>query len=233
MAAAARAANGDGLVAAQGAEGAAAAQSLIELVWACGGDPLALDDAGSRAAGAYLERLAPALAPVSAEAKFDSMTTALGSDRVALGANWAVVAADLLQRGGKRGIGVYAGPAGPSGNARLLSGQVLVAPAKAAGRAGALALARYLWSRPVQEQLAANLAWTPMRTDAFDAAPEWQRPVATIALGALRAARALPPLPDRDAANAALSDAFRGIAFQQVPPAQALDRAASRLRALR
>src|SRR5207302_709495 len=83
--------------------------ALIELVWACGGDPLALDDAGSRAAGAYLARLAPALAPVSTEAKFDSMTTALGSDRVALGADWAVVAADLLQRGGKRGIGVYAG----------------------------------------------------------------------------------------------------------------------------
>src|SRR5262249_11194303 len=88
-----------GNVALQGAEGAAG-PSLVELVWAFGGAPLALADAGSRAAGDFLARLAPLLAPTTRDAKFDTLTRDLGTDRVALGPNWPVVATDLLQRGG-------------------------------------------------------------------------------------------------------------------------------------
>lgn len=222
-----------GRVALQGAEGPPAAQSLIELVWAFGGDPLALDDAGSLAAATFLQRLAPALAPLSRDTKLDSMTTALGSDRVALGPNWSFVAADLVQRGGKREIGVYAGPAGPGGLARLVSGQVLIVPAGAPNPDGALALAAHLWSKPIQELLAGQLAWLPLRRDAFDAAPEWQRAVAGAAREALLAARTLPPLRDRETLDTILGDAFRQIAFAGTPPREALDRAAGLLRGLR
>ena len=227
-----RGSSGEGLVALQGSEGGPAAQSLVELVWAFGGDPLRLDDEGSHAAATYLQRLAPHLAPASATAKFDTMTAALAGGRVALGPNWAVVAADLLQRGGKRDIAVYPGPVGPAGRGRLVSGQVLVVPRGATQREHALALAEHLWSAEVQRLLAGQLAWTPLRADAFDAAPEWQRPVAAATLEAVQTACALPPLRDRYEFDAILGEAFRAIAFEGGEPQTALARAAARLQAL-
>ena len=224
--------SGEGLVALQGSEGGPAAQSLVELVWAFGGDPLRLDDAGSRAAASYLQRLVPHLAPASATAKFDTMTAALAGEHVALGPNWAVVAADLLQRGGKRDIAAYPGPTGPAGRGRLVSGQVLVIPRGVTQREHAMALAEHLWSAEIQRLLAGELAWTPLRADAFDAAPEWQRPVATAVLEALQTARALPPLRDRNEFDAILGEAFRAIAFERVEPQTALAQAAVRLRTL-
>lgn len=224
---------GAGQIALQGATGAPAAQSLLELVWAFGGDPLRLDDDGARAAGDYLQRLAPLLSPLSATAKFDTMTAALGSNRVALGANWSVVAADLLQRGGNRNIRVYPGPAGPAGNVRLLSGQVLAVPARTRQREAALLFADYLLSQPVQRLLAGQLAWTPVRADAFDAAPAWQAPVAQAIHAALPTARALPLLIPSETVNIILSDAFRAIAFERAAPRATLAEAARRLQAVR
>jgi ABC-type glycerol-3-phosphate transport system substrate-binding protein len=227
---------GGGGVALQGALNGPAAQSLTELIWAFGGDPLAPVDGGALAAGTFLRDLAPALAPLSREAKIDTTTAALASDRVAHAPNWAFVAADLLLRGGKREIAAYAGPAGPAGRARLISGTILTVPRRGDNRAKrelALAFAAYLCSRPIQEAFAGRLAWTPMRRDAFAAAPEWQAGVATAAREALEHGRALPPLRDRKALDGALDDAFREIAFAGVPPRDALDRAAMRVRAVR
>ena len=224
--------NGDGLVALQGAAGGPAAQTLLELIWAFGGNPLAPVDAGALAAGEYLARLGPRLAPLSRDGKIDSLTTALGADRAALGPNWPAVAEDLLQRGGKRAIATYAGPAGPAGLARLISGQVLLAPRNAPNPQAALALAAHLRSLDVQRACAANLAWIPARDDAFGAAPAWQRSVAAAARQALHAARAVAPVRDRAAFDAALSDACRAIAFDGQPPQGALAQATERLRGL-
>lgn len=227
--------NGGG-VALQGAPNGPAAQSLAELIWAFGGNPLAPVDGGALAAGTFLRNLAPTLAPLSREATIDTMTTALASDRVAHAPNWSFVAADLLLRGGKREIAAYAGPAGPAGRARLISGTLLTVPQRAgdwAKRELALAFAAYLCSHLVQEVLARRLAWTPMRGDAFGAAPKWQAGVAVAAREALENGRAFPPLRDRKVLDGALDDAFREIAFAGVPPGDALDRAAMRARAVR
>ncbi len=227
-----RGAGGAG-VALQGAEGAPAAQSLIELIWAFGGDLLGPDSPAALAAGDFLQRLGPHLDPFSREAEIDRVTRALGGDRIAHAPNWAGVAPDLLQRGGKREIGVGAGPRGPAGFARLVAGLVLTVPASAPHPGLALELARHLWSRPVQEALVGRLGWLPMRADVFDAAPAWQRPVMAAAREALAAARALPPLRDRPALDAILGDAFRRIAFEGMAPPPILRDAAARLRALR
>lgn len=222
-----------GGVALQGAADGPAAQSLIELIWAFGGDPLAPDGDGALAAARFLQRLAPSLAPLSREARIGLLTEALGNDRVALGPNWSFVAADLLQRGGKREIGAYAGPVGPAGRARLVSGRVLAVPTGAPNHRLALELAAHLRSRPIQELLVSRLAWTPVRDDVAGAAPAWQRPVAEATREALLTARALPPLRGRGAIAEALGDAFRQVAFAGAPPREALDRAAARLRALK
>lgn len=221
-----------GQAALQGAAGGPAAQSLVELVWAFGGDPLALDDPGSLAAANALAGLAPVLAPSSTSAKVDTLTTALGNGSVALGPNWAAVARDLLQRGGERAIATYSGPAGPVGGFRLISGQVLVVPASAGAEPLTAALLDYLWSAPVQRQLAARLAWLPLRPSAYDALPDWFRPTGFAARDALATARALPPLPNRDAVDAILGDTFRALAFAGVPARDALANGAARLRAL-
>ncbi len=222
-----------GRVALQGASGAPAAQSLVELIWAFGGDPLAPVDAGALAAGDYLARLAPLLAPGARDAKFDTLTAALAADRVALGPNWPIVAADLVQRGGKPEIAVAATLAGPAGDARVLSGQVLIVPTGSRQPALALALAAHLRSREVQRSLVGQLAWFPLRDDAFDAAPAWQTETATALREALRTARAVPPLANREAFDLALGTAFRRIAFEGIAPASALAQAAAAVTSLR
>lgn len=222
-----------GRVALQGASGAPAAQSLVELIWAFGGDPLAPTDAGALAAGDYLARLAPLLAPGARDAKFDTLTAALAADRVAFGPNWPVVAADLVQRGGKPEIAVAATLAGPVGDARVLSGQLLIVPTGARQPTLALALAAHLRSREVQRSLVGQLAWFPLRDDAFDAAPAWQMETATALREALRTARAIPPLANREALDLALGTAFRRIAFEGTAPATALAWAAAAINGLR
>lgn len=226
--------DGAGQIALQGATtetvGGPAAQSLVELLWAFGGDPLILTDDGSHAAADYLARLAPRLAPASRDAKFDTLTRDLATNRVALGPNWPVVATDLIQRGGKDDIAVAPTIAGPASAARVLSGQVLLIPKNAARPDLARIFAAHLRATATQTSLARELAWFPVREEAFSAAPDWQQPVAIAALEALRGARALPTFANREAFDAALSTAFRQIAFEGIAPATALATAADKVR---
>lgn len=229
--------DGVGQVALQGATtetvGGPAAQTLVEMIWAFGGDPLTLADDGSRAAADFLARLTPALASASRDAKFDTLTRDLANDRVALGPNWPVVATDLIQRGGKATIAAVPTVAGPGGNARVLSGQVLIVPNGAAQPALARHFAAHLRAKEQQIALARELAWFPTREDAYASAPAWQAPIAAIALDALRTARALPPFASRESFDAVLGGAFRQIAFESASPAAALATATERLKAVR
>ncbi len=161
------------------------------------------------------------------------MTKSLGAGEIAIGPNWPSVAADLLQRGGQAQIATAANPAGPNGRARLLSGQIFAVPRYATNPTGALAFATYLRDPATQATLARELAWLPASEQALAAAPEWQRGVATVAQAALRDARTLPPLAQRDLLNNALGEAFRGIAFENQSPATALRRAADALRSVK
>jgi hypothetical protein len=165
------------------------------------------------------------LSPVSREASFASMTKALGTGEVAFGPNWPLVAADLVQRGGQPQIVAYAGPAGPSGGARLLSGQALAVPRYATNPAGGIAFATYLRDPATQAILARSLAWIPASEQALAAVPAWQRDVAIVAQAALRDARTLPPLAAREVFDGVMGEAFRKIAFEGEAPAVALQRA--------
>ncbi len=231
-----RAADGSGQAALQGALtatlGGPASQTLVELLWAFGGDPLQPTGSEALAAGEFLAQLAPTLAPGSRDAKFDTLTRDLATDRVAIGPNWPVVATDLIQRGGKEAIAATPTLSGPQGQARLLSGQLLIIPKNAAQPDLARAFAAHLRTSGSQTTVARELAWFPLREDAYQAAPEWQQPIATVALAALREARALPPIAQRERFEVALGEAFRQIAFEQVPPARALASAAEQLRGI-
>lgn len=225
------AANG-GSFALQGAPGSPAAQSMIELVWAFGGNPLRLDDDGSLQAARYVERLAPALSPVSANGKIDTIATALGTGQIAWGLNWTVTARELLQKTGNPNLAAHPGPAGPGGRAHLISGQVFVFPRQSRERESALAFVHYLWSTAVQGVLAARLAWVPLIAPAFAALPAWQQPASAAIQAALASARRLPPLPNRPAVDQVLSTLFRALAFERKPADAALTESAQRLRDL-
>lgn len=231
-----RTATGEGLVALQGAMtdavGGPAAQSLVELIWAFGGDPLKLTDAGSHDAAEYLARLGPTLAPTSREAKFDTLTRDLAVNQVAIGPNWPIVATDLIQRGGKNGIAVTPTLAGPVGKERLLSGQIIIIPPTAAQPELARQFAAYLCASTTQELLTSKLGWFPLYEATAAQAPDWQRPVTFAALEAMRSARVLPPLAQRDIFDTALATAFRQIAFAGVAPTTALNTAAKQLRGI-
>lgn len=220
-------------IALQGAAGGPAAQTLLELVWSFGGDPLRLDDAGSLTACRYVASIAPLLSSVTATAKIDSMSTALSTGRIAWGPNWSVAARDLLQKAGEPELTAYVGPAGPGGATHLISGQVLVIPRHATKRELALQFVDYLWSPSTQRWLAARLAWPPLLPEAFDALPAWQQPIAGALASAFASARFLPPLPDRAALESILSDVFRAIAFEHHPVDGVLQDGAARLQRLR
>lgn len=225
--------SGGGGFALQGAAGSPAAQSMTELVWAFGGNPLRLDDDGSLEAARYVEFLAPRLAPVSADGKIDTIATAIGTGQIGWGPNWTVTARELLQKTGNPELAVHPGPGGPSGRAHLISGQVFVLPRQSREREGAVAFVHYLWSPGVQAELASRLAWVPLIAPAFAALPAWLQPASAAIQAALGSARHLPPLPDRGDVDGALSALFRGVAFERQPVSAALAEASRRLRDLR
>lgn len=216
----------------QGAAGDPAARTLIELIWAFGGDPLAPTSNGALRAGEFAARLRSHLAPLSPDASISPMTTALGTGTVAIGPNWPWVAADMIQRGGQTDITAYVGPSGPSGGARLLAGPVMVVPRYSADLDGALRIAAYLRAPATQATLARELAWLPSVASALDAVPTWQREVAITAQTALRGARTLPPLGMRSTLDEALGEALRAILFNGEAASTALARAAGKMRGL-
>lgn len=229
---ASKARDGTGMVALQGASEAPAAQSMIELVWSFGGNPLRLDDSGSLAAARFLASLAPELSPVTANGKIDTIGAAIGSGQLAWGLNWSVAARELLQKAGNPDLAAYAGPSGPAGLSHLLSGQVFVLPRGTRERELALDFARYLWSPAIQRWAAARLAWVPLLPAAFDALPAWFQPAGGAIRTALNEARHLPPLPNRPELQRVLSEVFRAIAFERKSPEGVLAAGSGRLRGL-
>lgn len=147
--------------------GAPTAVTVSELVLAFGGNPAALNDAGSRRAFEFLQSLAREglLTRETFFAKHDTEIQYLEEGTSWLAQNWSVTSAKLAGAGKLGDFIVYAGWQGE----HVIGGDVLGIPAYVTGRErqAAADLARFLTSREAQAFLVDRNAWPAIRDDAY------------------------------------------------------------------
>ncbi len=210
---------------------------VMEFIWAAGGDPLLLNDAGSVRAFSFLQQLAPYLAPETRLANWNTTNTFLATEAVYLARNWPFGVNLLVQQAGKTQIKAYQGWQGPLREAHVLGGEVIGIPRGARHPGPAVEFMRYLMSRPVQETLVTALGWPSFRTDAYGMLETWQRPYFAAIQEAVRSAVVRPHVTGWAEVDRALVGAFREIVYggQPVEPTlaryhQQLQKARQRLR---
>jgi trehalose transport system substrate-binding protein len=197
---------------------------VIEFIWAAGGDPLALDDAGAVQAFAFLQQLAPYLAPETRRANWNTANIFLATEAAYLARNWPFGVQLLVQEVGKTEIKAYHGWRGPVREAHVLGGEVLGIPKGAPQRELALEFMRYLMSKPVQEMLVASLGWPSFRSDAYGQVQAWQAPYFAAVQEALAHARPRPQAAHWAQVDRALTGAFRDIVYEGQPVQATLER---------
>jgi trehalose transport system substrate-binding protein len=197
---------------------------VVEFIWAAGGDPLVLNDPGSVQAFTFLQQLAPALAPETRRANWNTTNTFLATESVYLARNWPFGVHLLVQQAGKTQIKAYPGWRGPIRQAHVLGGEVIGIPRGAPHRELALQFMRYLISKSVQESLVSALGWPSFRSDAYGTIEAWQIPYFAAVQEALSHARPRPQVPNWAEVDRALSGAFRDIVYAGQPVQTTLDR---------
>ncbi len=200
---------------------------VLPFVWAAGGRGDVLDDAGALAAFRLFAGLAPYLHPESATMKESAIAEAMARGELVLHLNWPFVMSLYASQGlAPEPIRSAPLPRGPVGRATVLGGGYLGLPTNTPHRAAALALARHLLGRDVQQRFARELGWFSARRD-----------VAVEAGGALLAGfaamrdvvRPRPERADYPMISRQWQEAFRAVAFSHAPPEAALQAAAARL----
>jgi ABC-type glycerol-3-phosphate transport system substrate-binding protein len=200
---------------------------VLPFVWAAGGRGDVLDDAGAVAAFRFFAELAPYLHPESATMKEPAIAEAMARGELVLHLNWPFVMSLYASQGlSPEPIRSAPLPRGPAGRATVLGGGYLGLPANAPHRAEALALARHLLGRDVQERFARELGWFSARRDVAVAAGG--APLSGFA--AMRdVVRPRPERADYPLISRQWQEAFRAVAFSRTEPEAALHAAAARL----
>ena len=209
------------------AEGDPAAVTLSEWIVSFGGDPLLLNDAGSKRAFDFLQALwkEGLIARESRFAKFDTEIDNLRSGRAAVAQNWSFTSAVLGQDGLLDDFHVDAGWRGPARAAHVIGGDVLGLPAGITGeqRAVALDLARFLMSQEAQAYLVQRNSWASIRTDAYETVPEAARETFSAIQEALADGWFRPSVSYWPDVTAAMTEAVDRILLRQEPSQGVLD----------
>jgi trehalose transport system substrate-binding protein len=202
---------GVGRVAIQGEPGAAAAVTFFEFVTAWGGDPLTLDDDGSREAVTFLKQLEPYLAPEYKETTFNTANEFLIDDVVYLVDNWTFAIGVVVEDAGKKEIKAYSGWGGPEGEVHVLGGDVLAVPKGAVHADTAIELIKLLVSKETQQALLSRLRWLPVRLDAYYGVSPEIAPYFEAVKDAMSRAEVRPTEPQWTLAENILDTAFQGL----------------------
>jgi trehalose transport system substrate-binding protein len=197
---------------------------LFDLFNAAGGDPMKLNDEGSKKAFTYLRDLWPYLSPESRRADFNTMNQFLAMESVYLGQNWPFGIEVIVNQGEKKDVKAYHGWAGPVREAHTLGGEVLGIPKGAPHKDLALKFIAYIQSKDVQSKLVAKMAWPSMRTDAYAEVPAWQKPYFAAVTEALTHAIARPNVPYWEDFDKSINMAFREIVIEKRDVNQTLDK---------
>ncbi len=152
-------------------EGSSAAVTISEWILSFGGDPLLLNDEGSRRAFEFLQAMwkEGLLARESLQARYDTEVDNLRGETAWLAQNWPFTSAVLARDGRLNEFEVYSGWRGISGSAHVIGGDVLAIPTGVEGRRrrAAMELARFLMSKEAQELLVQESGWPSIREDAY------------------------------------------------------------------
>ncbi len=194
---------------------------VLPFVWSAGGTGAVLDDAGAHAAFRFFAELAPYVDPRSAVFKEATIAEAMARGELVMHLNWPFVmslyASEDLAPERFRAAPL---PNGPAGRATVLGGGYVAIPTNAPHRDDAVALVRFLLSKPTQERFARELGWFSARRDIpfgggaplLDGYAEMSREV-----------RPRPERADYPEISRQWQRAFRRVVFDGVSPQQALD----------
>ncbi len=182
---------------------------LFEFIRQAGGDPLVLNDEGSKRAFEFLRELYPYLSPDSKTADWNTTNKFLATESFYLAANWPFGVNVIVEEGGKKEIKAYDGWSGPVKRSKVLGGEVLGIPKGAPNKELALKLIQHLMSKEVQEILVSELAWPSSRTDALGKVEDWQKPYFEAIQKAMEVTQPRPNITYWATVDKALNDAFR------------------------
>ena len=199
-----------GRVAIQGHPGPAAAVTLFEFVRAAGGDPLTLDDDGSREAIRFLKELAPYI-PGSRTVQFDTANELLIDDQVYLVDNWTFAIKVVVEDFGKEEIKANSGWSGPEQESHVLGGDVLAVPKGAPNADLAVRLIELLVSKENQKAMRDKLTWMPVRLDAYDGVDPRLDPYFEAVRNAFARAEIRPTIPQWPLVEDCLNGAFQAL----------------------
>ena len=207
----------------------AATVHLFDFMNSAGGEPMSLNDAGCIQAYQYLKDLWPYLSPESRRADFNTMNQFLAMESVYLGQNWPYGIEVIVNQGEKTDVKAYHGWRGPVREAHTLGGEVLGIPKGAPHKELALKFISYIESKPVQSRLVQKAAWPSMRTDAYGAVADWQKPYFAAVNEALAQTIARPNVPYWEDFDRAANQAFREIVVKRGDVKPILDKYAAEL----
>jgi ABC-type glycerol-3-phosphate transport system substrate-binding protein len=193
---------------------------LFPFLWQAGGDPLRPTAPGTLTALRFLKQLAPSLNRAAPSYRENTVLQAQERQEILLHFNWPFVVPLLSENGllGTR-IGIAPLPAGPAGSATVLGGGYLGIPRTAPHPKAAAQLLEFLVSNTVQEQLARDLGWFPVRESAWQSLGELEARFGGY-LKMRNQVRSRPSLPEYDRLSALWQDAFSRILFQDESPDQ-------------
>ncbi|HVE45914.1 MAG TPA: extracellular solute-binding protein [Acidimicrobiales bacterium] len=219
------------------AEGDPAAVTISELIVSYGGDPLVLNDDGSRQAFAFLQQMwsEGLIARESLFARYDTEVEYLRTGTTWLAQNWSFTSAVLAKAGVLERFRVYPGWRGPARAAHVIGGDVLAIPRGVEGkqRAAALALAEFLMSKEAQEFLVQENAWASIRTDAYSMVSDEQRETFGAIQKAFKDGWFRPSVPYWPQVTAAMNEAVDRILLRHQDVGTVLDELNAEIQAAR
>ncbi|HET8523636.1 MAG TPA: extracellular solute-binding protein [Thermomicrobiales bacterium] len=213
---------GVGKLSIQGVPGGAVGVTCTQFIWQAGGDPLQIDSDEAAQAFKYMQDLKPYLTPQYPTATFDTTNTYILNQSVVLAQNWPFGVNVIVQQGGKKDVLTYEGWSGPAGNFLVLGGDVFGIVKGTKNKDMALDFAKFFMSQSVQQTFTEKLGWPPIRTDAFAAVADWQKPYFETIRAALGHTKARPTVTYWADVENILSDAFNDIVTNGKDPKSTL-----------
>ena len=202
---------GPGRATIAGFPGPPTAVTVFEFVTAAGGNPLTLDDDGSREAFDFLKQLEPYLAPQYVDTKFDTANDLLMDDQVYLVSNWTFGIKVVIIDGQKEELNVYSGWKGPVDEVHVLGGDLLAVPKGAPHPDKAIELIKLLQTSETQRAFLSELFWLPVRLDALTRVPLDLEPHFAAVNEALSLSKARPTIPQWPLVEDCLAGAFQAL----------------------
>jgi trehalose transport system substrate-binding protein len=199
-------------------------------LWQAGGDPLELDSPASRKALDFLAELAPHLDSQTKQAQFDTINQYLADGETALAPNWTFGVSEVVLEGQHDNIRIYPGWTGPASGAHVLGGDVLAIPKQAPRPKAALSLARYFMSKRVQQELADELFWPPVRTDVDHGSTPTLQPYWDAINEAMSAARPRPAIACWSDVERVLGEVWRRVVTERKDPTAEISAWATEIR---